>query len=107
MPIRRASRARTVAATSRIRTTAIASVGPPDSAPVAVASVMTRSGGVTRSPRLRARTLGRPEELDLHRLDRVGRREAEDLAVERELRLEAPDDVLGGRKPWSSPGNSR
>ena len=45
------------------------------------------------------------EELDLHRLDVVGRLEAEDLGVERELGPERADDrVAGSRKPWSSPG---
>jgi hypothetical protein len=46
----------------------------------------SRAGAHARDP-------GRFEEADLDRLDRVGRFEAEDLAIERQLRLERSDDV--------------
>ena len=81
------------------------------------ATVTGVDGAPARSPRPRVtpgralalgQRVGVVEELDLDRLDRVGRLEAEDLAVERQLGLERADDVVGrARKPWSSPGEEQ
>src|SRR5689334_10884215 len=111
--IRRATTARTVDATSRRKTISIScdepAVAGSDAAvaaartgtPAAVATAASAPDGVRRGPtgRPSGPRVGTVEELDLEPLDVVGRREPEDLAVERELRLERADDVRRAPEP--------